>query len=504
MFIFKAAKKTMKNLLKAPYNRLILSALLIYLITAYFSIGYYHPDEHFQILEFCNYKLGNIPAQKLSWEFHEQIRPALQPVIAMAAIKILNTVSIYNPFTYSLVLRIISALLAWFIIYKLSFLIIENFSSETGKKTFLFLSLLLGFTPFLNVRFSSENYSALAFLGAIWFIIKYRYVIKDRIEFRLAFVGLLLGFSFFFRFQMAFAILGLGLWLWVINKTIWRNLLIIGLSAIVAISICIFIDWWFYGKFVFTPYNYFYANIIENRAAEFGIEPWWYYFSKFMNRVPPPFSILLLLFFFTGMIKRPKDIMVWSILPFLIVHFIVGHKELRFLFPMAFIFSYLIAVGLEYSIEFLKIQRYWQWIFVILVICNIPTLTANMFSPADKQLYFYKYLYDKSPKNKIVLASRELNTLYKAELETYFYESPNIKTIEFKDDEDLFNYLVKNETDTIYILEKKIVPEDNYPGYTNKCVLKRYPDWILKFNINDWQSRVSILNLQELIKNQSK
>ena len=490
----------MKDLLVTPYTKFILIVFLIYIVTAFFSIGYYHPDEHFQILEFCNYKLGNLSAEKLPWEFHEKIRPALQPVIALGTIKLLNIFSIYNPFIYTLVLRIISALIAWFILARLTIMLTENFSSETGKRVFLFFSLLFGFVPFLSVRFSSENYSAIAFLGAVCFILKYRSIIKEKVEYRLIFVGLLLGLSFFFRFQIAFAVFGVGMWLIIINKIAWKNLMIILLSGVITILICVMVDWWFYEESVITPYNYFYSNIIENKASDFGVEPWWYYFSKFIKRVPFPFGILLLLLFFIGLLKKPKDIMVWSIIPFVLAHIIVGHKELRFLFPVTFQFTYLVAVGLEHVVNVFKIHKYWRVIFVIIIILNLPALATNMFFPADKQLYFYKYLYDKSPDDKILLVSRELNTLYKTGLETYFYESPNITCVEFKNDTDFFQFLNKSEQDTIYVLEREIAQEGTYAGYTNKSVLSRYPGWILKFNINNWQSRVSILNLQELVK----
>ena len=507
MFCILVAKTSVKNLLSAmnylfkkPYNNILFFSLLVYLITAYSSIGYYHIDEHFQILEFSIYKLGSLPAEKLPWEFQEQMRPTIQPIIALVMIKILNAFSVFNPFLYALFLRLISAVAAWFVLYKLSFLLINNFSFEISKKIFLFLSLLLGFAPFINVRFSSENYSAITFLSALYLIIKYRYIIAEKIQYKLIFTGLLLGFSFFFRFQIAFAIIGLGIWLLIINKTKWQNLTIIVLSGACAILICVLADSWFYGKFVFTPYNYFFANIVNHKAADFGVQPWWYYFSVFIHEVSLPFGILLLLLFFIGLIKRPKDPIVWCLIPFLIAHFYIGHKEPRFLFPILFLFTYLTVFGIEYLVMISKAQKYWRLIFILIVACNLPPLLYNMFSPADNGLYFYKYLYEKSPKSELVYISRESNTFNKWSLETNFYNSPNIKSIELKNDTDFTNYLNKCESDTLYVLEKEFISQRKYPGYTNKCIEMLYPNWVLKFNFNDWQSRTSISNIQELIK----
>ena len=67
----------MKALFNSPYKNIFILSLFVYLITAFFSVGYYHPDEHFQLLELCNYKLGNSPASDLAWEFNERIRPGI-------------------------------------------------------------------------------------------------------------------------------------------------------------------------------------------------------------------------------------------------------------------------------------------------------------------------------------------------------------------------------------------------------------------------------------------
>jgi hypothetical protein len=46
-----------------------LSAMLIYAISAWFSTGFYHGDEHFQIIEFACHKMGSVSQDQLAWEF---------------------------------------------------------------------------------------------------------------------------------------------------------------------------------------------------------------------------------------------------------------------------------------------------------------------------------------------------------------------------------------------------------------------------------------------------
>jgi len=54
----------------------LITGLAIRLITAYFSEGYWHPDEHFQIFEFMHHLRGNISS--LAWEWSEQMRQLIQ------------------------------------------------------------------------------------------------------------------------------------------------------------------------------------------------------------------------------------------------------------------------------------------------------------------------------------------------------------------------------------------------------------------------------------------
>ena len=65
------------------------------------------------------------------------------------------------------------------------------------------------------------------------------------------------------------------------------------------------------------------------------------------------------LFNLTPDLEFLADVKALKILIVLLDMQIVGHKELRFLFPMTFVFTYLVAIGLEYSVDFFKIQRYW-------------------------------------------------------------------------------------------------------------------------------------------------
>ena len=49
-------------------------SIVILVLTSVFSLGYFHFDEHFQILEFALLKLNLTTAGNLPWEYQSQIQ----------------------------------------------------------------------------------------------------------------------------------------------------------------------------------------------------------------------------------------------------------------------------------------------------------------------------------------------------------------------------------------------------------------------------------------------
>ncbi len=69
----------------------------MYSLIPLFNLGYYHADEHFQIIEFSGLKLGFNEKHHLTWEFHNQIRSSIQPFISYVIISICNLFNILSP-----------------------------------------------------------------------------------------------------------------------------------------------------------------------------------------------------------------------------------------------------------------------------------------------------------------------------------------------------------------------------------------------------------------------
>ncbi len=480
------------------FSRIKFAGFFAFVLTAYFSEGFFHPDEHFQILEFCNYKMGLSPAEDLPWEFKEKIRPALQPALCMAFVKLFHAVGIQSAFNCILWIRILTAVLAWILFNRFGSFLLPDFKTERGKILFMYIANLTWFTPLISVRFSSENYSALSFLCALFLILKssgpdFRQNIKSLFA-----AGFLLGISFFFRFQIGLAIAGLGFWLLFVNKGSLKNWIPIIFGAGLASVICIGIDSWFYETFTLTPVRYFQVNILENKAANWGTQPWWNYLPLFALKAIPPISLLLLLGFFSGPLVKSKHLFFWCILPFLLGHFAIGHKEMRFLFPMSFCFLYLSALGIEDLLS----KENWRWPLRFLInfsiLVNFILLPVIMFSPAQIPVKVFRFLSEYSKSHETVLLCKEKNIYDLVGLNANFYKSTKLKCIVLEDNEDIANYLKRNKPDSVFLLERQFIPDYNLAGYTMSTIYRPLPDWIIYFNLNNWLSRSRIWEIKKL------
>jgi phosphatidylinositol glycan class B len=367
--------------------------LMLYLLVAWNSEGYHHLDEHFQIIEFANYKLGNIPASDMPWEFGKKIRPSFQPILAMAWIRIANDLSI-NVFDQMFFLRVLSALLCLWLYWLLCIQLAGDFEKEIFGRRFLFrLSVFLWYMPYISVRFSSETWSALSLLAGTLILLQTKRKEITSTAVQLGLSGFLMGLAFLFRFQIAFAVMGVGAWLLFEKRIQWQQLVAWIFGGLSAVAIGFALDCWFYERTVFTPWLYYKVNIQEGLASEFGVSPWWYYVPEYLLKAIPPLSVALLLLLIAGIRHKPRHIFTWMLLPFLLVHTLVGHKEIRFLFPMAFPALFLMVQG--WDAWHLKIQDWKAYTYLrnFLVGINLVILLIICLLPAHKVVGTYHFFH---------------------------------------------------------------------------------------------------------------
>jgi len=136
-----------------PKNWLI-AAFLIHLIAAWFSVGHYHDDEYYQILDFTALKLGFEIQNAVMWEYAQGVRSGFQPFIAYLVVKTMTLFGITSPFIWAFCLRVISLIVSLASVLILIQLIKEQIKSETIFK----------WTVFFHAVFMDTHFSECAFL----------------------------------------------------------------------------------------------------------------------------------------------------------------------------------------------------------------------------------------------------------------------------------------------------------------------------------------------------
>lgn len=446
------------------WNEIPLFYLLPLFICSYFSVGFHHFDEHFQILEYANYKMGYSSASDLPWEFEAKIRPTLQPWITVFLWKISNLIFEFNPFQFAFFLRFLTAVMSIVALVGIRRSLLDSMDDISIKWYYRF-SFLLWFMPFVMVRYSSETWSALFFGMAYSLILKGK---SNLINYFL--VGFLFSISFWFRFQIAFMIFGLGLWLIFIKKEDFKHLVCMFFGFIALSLIFIYLDTVFYNQLVFTPFNYFKETILIS-SKNFGSYGVWYYPLMFSLHLVPPISIIILLFSLKYFYQNPKSSLTWISISFVLPHFIISHKEIRFLFPL-FVFLPLILSSFQNNFSFL-IQKF-KITYQILIILNCVLLGFIMFKPADIMIFNFKQLSDNGRFNNHVYLKSDLRTKIFPGLVMNYYKT-------FSIDSTKANYIIDNSS-KIKVNTPFLIDNNYYKGFFLTKMGDDFEEYTIKKN----------------------
>lgn len=348
-------------------------AIGFFLLTAVKSTGYYHEDEYYQTIGFAEYRFGN--TNEVSWEYSAKIRSSIQPLICSAIFSFLRHFNIGDPFTLSLVLRLITAVVALSIITVFAYSCLPQLKRDYWEIFFL-MSYFLWFIPFLSVRFSSETWSGLFSLLA--FAINNNNKYGEKKQFFL--LGVILGISCLFRFQSLAIVFGLFLWLFIIEKLILKDIenILIGLFSVFLFGV--FVDSCFYGEFTVTLYNYINVNLLQDVSSFYGTAPWYEMLIYVFTSPTFPIGLLLIcsaiVLFNKGLISP----YIWYVIPFIVAHSLIAHKELRFIFPLA----YLAPIFIAYAIQSLGIYNKRNLLSIICLMGFVLINAAGLFVIVNK------------------------------------------------------------------------------------------------------------------------
>jgi phosphatidylinositol glycan class B len=489
---------------------------VFYLLAALVSVGFFHPDQHFQTLEYAHIKVSPVNEDRMVWEYHSRIRPWTQPYAYMAIITGLKAVGIDNPFVHDAVIRLATAAIGMTALYLFA-VAMAPWMPHAGQRRWLAIVFgLFWLFPFHFTRTSSETASSIFLLLALSALILLRKEPKlemtsqreagplsGHLQFSvpgLILSGLCLGLMFNTRYQMGFAIVAIALWMLLILKTPFRQLLLFSVAVLSAVAFGILLDILGYGVVELVPWNYIRVNLIEGKAASFGTDPWYFYIlSMLIQPVGPVLLVVAFLFWW----KYPKNVITWITLATVVVHMAISHKEIRFLIPVTpLIVAALIFVIPEkwFSINksgnpFIGHKRWVRWTFYFFVSINFLALVITSIRPPRPEVSVHQFIYSIEP---------EHFEFYSLGATPYLYKQKSPPRLEFYAPSKVTQHTLTSTADITRVLEEQspiyFYHPDNKPGdaaewnpVRENCQLlyQSYgPGWD-RWNYGNWIARLA-------------
>jgi phosphatidylinositol glycan class B len=338
----------------------LIASLVAVVVTSFFSVTFFHPDEQFQVLEFVGLKLGRTSSADLPWEFHDRMRPWLQPAAYYVLARGAKWFGVDDPFAQAFVFRLASGILAWVALARLVRTSLRWCDARTAALVQIRAMTLVGMFAYLAVRTSSENVSCslvtIGFCSVLDALPGHATAPSpagpaplSSISRRVAFsVGGLFGLAFECRYQTAILAAGLVAWLCFFRRIRTPGGLALAAGMTASLALGLLVDRWGYGVWSFPPARYFYRNVVDHVAARrFGVDPIYGYLYLLPANLFAPVVVVLMATIALTWIRHPKHPVTWTTLPYALVHCVLGHKEERFFFPMLLLTTASVTLGLS-------------------------------------------------------------------------------------------------------------------------------------------------------------
>jgi phosphatidylinositol glycan class B len=480
------------------YCKLFKISLALMLVASFFSTGYHHYDEQWQVLEFMGIKLGLTSKDLMPWEYVHKMRSWAQPFVHYLITKIFF---LDNPFSMAWAYRIFTALVGWYSLCLLSISSVYLYSKKSQVRLATYCLIFCWFSPYLRVRPSSEGLSSSVFVIGLAWLISELYSKKETLKFSksiLFWSGFVCGLSFLFRFQLGLMIFSTWLWMVFLSDVKLKDNILFAFGVCLAVVVELPIDMWGYETLTFAPWNYYYQNLVLNKVAGFPTAPWWYYFSASLKRGIPPISLILIIVQVLFWTLRPKSIFTWSMISLFIIHTLIPTKALRFIFPIMVVTPLFIPFVHSYMCEKLSIYnkfshtKFASFLFSVLLTINGVLFIQTSLRSSKSAVDLYQYVYNNNDTIKKIYHYGE-SPYQNVGLELMFYRPKDIileKIAETTAVESLFT-----DNKNFWFMSKK-------GGSINTivslgCTIKKmtYPQWVLKFNFFNWVERSRVWTL---------
>lgn len=463
------------------YRRWYLVTVFCVLSSAFFATGYHHPDEYMQVIEFANYKLGGIPRSDMPWEFHEKMRPWLLPSVFYSLSQAGFTLGFENPFFTMNLFRLMWGLLGLIASVLIGQIIYERATNENSQRWGVGAAFLLFYLPWMYTRGSAESVGGIFLVFSLASVLMFRQPPQNvtRNSWLWVLSGFLIGLAFHARYHIGVMIPVIWVWMLFVEKTSFRCLFSHMSGLLMALALGLGLDWWGYEEFVLTPYNYFYQNIVLNKAAQWGTRPFWFYPFLIQENIMPVVTVLLTIFFGISIFRMPTNLIVMISTVFFLVHSLVGHKEMRFLFPIAILAP--VFVSIARNSKFLS--WFWERLNLkIIISLNVIALILASLWPSRAELLLQKKIWQQ---NASTLVYEQRNPYLLGGNPVMWTRPDRIKILsraQFESDLPVSPFEYLYTTDQAWNLS---------PDSVKNCELKwrLFPSWIGSFNFNQWLER---------------
>ncbi len=468
---------------------------IFHLLAAYFSVGYHQCDELFQVFEFAGFKLGINKIEEMPWEFASQMRSGIEPLLVFSVTKAYHFFNNYNPFNVALFLRLIVAMASFLAVLKLISQLEEELINEKSRNYLWGFGLLFWCLPYFHVRLSSENFSSLFFIIGLTIVLQNLKQGKPSLS--LLFAGFSFGLSFVCRFQFAFMIAGLFAWLMWVRKPVAKYYVKLVSGLFLALLVGMFVDQWLYGKWTLSWWNYLSENLFQNKASRYGESPFYFYISEALLQLIPPFSIVLVIGIFGFWAKFQRHFLTWITIPFIVLHFFVAHKELRFLFPILNFIPFMLILYLQTNQN--NPNKFWQIIQSNMlmktgVAVNLILLCFFTFKPADDTSKCLERIYNLVVGERAILFY-EGTKPYNNQASLNYFRNPTITLRDLNTESAPIS-----ENENAYFFSEKFGESSRIEKNGRKFVriYSYFPSWFAYLNFNGWLDRAYSFSIYKL------
>lgn len=312
-------------------------AAIVLATAAWFGTGFHAEDEFQHVILLAEHLRGHVDGESLPIDYHKGWRSMVLPLIAAGVFEAAGSIGISNPFTLTLLLRLLTAALTLWVMLGFIRVVHPSVRAE-NRQAFAIVCWFLWFVPVLHIRFTGEAWSSLLFLRGLTLLL-------DPVRRKHWMIGAWFGAAVLCRPAAALLPFGALLWMIFSQRMERERILALMTGGASVLAIGTLIDSLTYGDFIVTLWNYGLAAITGEESARFTTLPWYQYPLFALKYATLPIGALLLAALAVLLIMRRSHLLVWLLLPFLIVHSFLPVKEPRFLFPFALLMPWLLIAA---------------------------------------------------------------------------------------------------------------------------------------------------------------